>query len=136
MPSHAVGFLFSLVGASAIAVAVWGATLPAQFAVPPELGIPGRDWEQSWLVACSILGVAGVATLVGGTVLALGKWWGLLPLAAATALLAVFPWVLRFGNEVLYSFEAPHPLETALFALATVILLVTFLRKTQSRVDT
>jgi NAD/NADP transhydrogenase beta subunit len=135
MPSRTVGILFSLVGASAIAVAVWGATLPAQFAVLPELSIPGRDWEQSWMVGCSILGVAGVATLVGGSVLAFGKWWGLLPLAAATALLAVFPWILRFGNEALYSFEAPHPLETATFALATVILLVTFFRKTQARVD-
>jgi hypothetical protein len=109
--------------------------LPAQFAVPPELSIPGRDWEQSWLVGCSILGIVGVATLVGGAVLALRKWWGLLPLAAATTLLAVFPWVLRFGNEALYSFEAPHPLETAVFALASVILLVTFLQKTQARVD-
>ena len=127
MPSRAVGVFFAVAGALLLAVSAWGATLaPA---------VPGTDLENRWLLMSGILATSAIATGAGGVELALRRWWGLLPISAAMALWAIYPWLLKMHYCVLYGFEEPSAVETALLALASLITLITFIRRSGRRAD-
>ena len=125
MSSRTIGLSFVVIGVLFLAAAIYGASLSEHLG----MSAPASDWSKRWLLSSGFIGVAGVVTSGGGVALALGRWWGLLFIAAATALLALYPWLLQLLFDVLYGFEEPNLLETAFFVLATVILVVMFLRK-------
>jgi hypothetical protein len=127
MPSRAMGVFFAFTGAALLTIVIWGATLA------PDL--PGTDLKNRWLLTSSILTIIALAITAGGVVLVLKRWWGLLPIAAAMALWAIYPWVMQLNYDVLYGFEAPNAIETALLALASLIILIAFVRKSKRRVD-
>jgi hypothetical protein len=110
-----------------LTIVIWGATLA------PD--VPGTDLKSRWLFTSSILTIIALAITAGGVVLVLKRWWGLLPIAAATALWAIYPWVMQLHYDVLYGFEAPDAIETGLLALASLIILVAFIRKSKRHVD-
>jgi len=127
MPSRAVGVFFAVAGAVLLAVTMWGATLaPA---------VPGTDLESRWLLTCGVLAIIAIATGAGGIVLALRRWWGLLLISAAMALWAIYPWLLKMHYCVIYGFEEPSAVETALLALASLIVLITYIQKADRSVD-
>jgi hypothetical protein len=123
VPSRAVGVLFVVIGTILLAIAIWSATLaPA---------LRGTDVEGRWLLSSSLLGIIAVAIAAGGAALALRRWWGLLLIAAAMALWAIYPWLLKIHYETLYGFEAPEIIETALLGSATLVVLITYVRKSK-----
>ena len=110
-----------------LTIVLWGATFA------PEL--PGTDLKHRWLINSGVLAIIALAIAAGGVVLVLKRWLGLLLIATATALWAMYPWLMQFHYDVLYGFESPNAIESVLLGLSSLIILIAFIRKSKPRVD-
>jgi hypothetical protein len=122
-----MGVFFTFTGVALLTIVLWGATFA------PEL--PGTDLKHRWLINSGVLAIIALAIAAGGVVLVLKRWLGLLLIATATALWAMYPWLMQFHYDVLYGFESPNAIESVLLGLSSLIILIAFIRKSKPRVD-
>ena len=97
--------------------------------------LPGTDVKNRWLINSSVLAIIALAIAAGGVALALKRWLGLLLIATAMALWAIYPWLMQFHYGVLYGFESPDAIESGVLGIASLITLIAFVRKSRRRVD-
>lgn len=125
------GAVVFLLGTVVAILAVWGLLNTASM-VSNSFGEPGsmdaHQWSASWRLSSVMLILIGLSTAVAGIVVSMKRAWGLLLLAIAAAVTAVFPWVLLGAGSVRYAFELPRTGETAFCVIVAVCSIVAYFR--------
>src|SRR5262245_21722099 len=138
MVSRIVGISAALVGAAAVAMAVWSfVTVETMAREAASLGstIDMNLWKQRMQMSSAVVSIAGLVTIVGGLALVRRRRWGLLLLAIAAAALGAFPWALAATGQAVFPFEAPSLAETVLLGAVVVVAVIAYLARIRKRKD-
>jgi len=129
---------FRFLGVVAVLFGVGGIALCAYALIEmPKLAarVPSSDtatWKLHWLASYLVIGTAALVLLVGGRYILVRKRIGHALVAAASIVLAAFPWLIQASGNERYAFEHPRVWETVVMLALAAAALVGYAR---SRAD-
>jgi len=136
------GIVFLCLGATLVAVGIWGAThgtwmasFSTELAQSKNQAVDAPTWLAHWRVWGLGVACAGGAIATAGAAVALNKRWGLLLLGIVLLIAAMAPWIVQWLGLTRYRFERAGLADTLVFLAFAFLAIWGYFLRPEGRTD-